>query len=99
MLFNTLKWLPFYAETLINKCAILYRRIEHAVPEYLMDSLKLNSSRHPRNTGFASLNFITPTYKRKTEGGSSFVESAIQDWNNLNCEIRKQPRVKSLSAP
>ena len=38
-LFNQLSWLPFYLETHISMCSLLFKRLQLAVPEYLLESL------------------------------------------------------------
>ena len=95
-LFNKLEWLPFYMETYINMCTVLYKRCHCSVPEYLMDTLKLNSSSHTRNTRFCDLNYVTPRYLRKSEGGRTFLVNAISLWNNLPPFLKKQSLVKSF---
>ena len=42
-LFSELGWIPFYEEEKISKCCILYRRIQNNVPDYLINTLTLNS--------------------------------------------------------
>ena len=73
------------------KCALLYKRIQLKVPGYLIEQLKLNSSVNSRNTRFSNLNylnFLTPKYTRKTEGGKTFTVTSIQEWNNLPAELK-----------
>ena len=82
-LFNRLQWLPFYNEAKIAKCSIIFKRTQHSVPEYLLESLKCNSDAHSRKTRYCKLNFICPKFNRKTEGGKSFHVSAVQLWNSL----------------
>ena len=53
-LFNKLKWLPLYTDTLISKCAILFKRIQLSVPDYPIEALKLNSSLHSRSNRFST---------------------------------------------
>lgn len=95
-IFIKLKWLPFYNETAISKCSILFKRIQHMVPQYLLESLKLNSSLHGRTTRIAGLNFVTPRYIRKTEGGRTFTVTSIEKWNSLPVNIKKQATLKSF---
>ena len=95
-LFNKLKWLPFYTDTLISKCAILFKRIQLSVPDYLIEALKLSSSLHSRNNRFSKLNFLTPRYRLKTEGGSTFLVTAIEQWNMLGADLKKEITVKSF---
>ena len=45
-LFNRLQWLPFYVDTKVAQCCILYKRTQLAVPDYCIHSINLNSSRH-----------------------------------------------------
>ena len=95
-LFNKLKWLPFYTDTLISKCAILFKRIQLFVPDYLIEALKLTSSLHSRNNRFSKLNFLTPRYRLKTEGGRTFLVTAIEQWNMLGADLKKEITVKSF---
>ena len=95
-LFNKLKWLPFYTDTLISKCAILFKRIQLSVPDYLIEALNFNSSLHSRNNRFSKLNFLTPRYRLKTEGGSTFLVTAIEQWNMLGADLKKEVTVKSF---
>ena len=97
-LFNKLQWLPFYNDTKIAKCALLYKRTQFTVPEYFIDSIKLNSSIHKRNTRFCNYNFVTPKYQRVSEGGRSFVVTAIQLWNSLTSDLKKQSSLKSFKS-
>lgn len=97
-LFNKLRWLPFYNEAKIAKCSIMYKRTQRTVPEYLIDSLVMNSDVHSRNTRYAKCNFSCPKYNRITEGGRSFTVSAVQLWNNLPVEIKSKPSLKSFKS-
>ena len=62
-LFNRLHWTPFYNESRITQCSILFKTIQLTVPEYLIESLRLNSSVHVRNTRFSKfkLNILDST--------------------------------------
>lgn len=82
-LFNKLQWLPFYMDNNISMCSLLFKSLQLSVPEYLIETLKLNKSLRSRNTRFYGLNFITPRYNRNTEGGRTFIVKAINKWNNL----------------
>ena len=44
------KWLPFYEQAKITKCAILFKRLQGIVPAYLKTLLKLSSETHSRET-------------------------------------------------
>ena len=57
-IFNKLEWLPFYVESNKAKCALLYKRIQHEVPHYMIEQLKLNNYVNSRNTRFAGLNTV-----------------------------------------
>ena len=72
------------------------KRIQLSVPDYLIEALKLNSSLHSRNNRFSKLNFLTPRYRLKTEGGSTFLVTAIEQWNMLGADLKKEITVKSF---
>ena len=38
-LFNTLNWIPFYRESHINQCALIYKRLKGNTPNYLNELL------------------------------------------------------------
>ena len=66
--FNTLNWTPFYRESHINQCALIYKRLEGNTPNYLNELSILNSSMHTRNTRYCNLNLFCPRYSYATEG-------------------------------
>jgi len=43
-LFNTLKWVPFYAESYVNQCILIYKRLNGNTPEYINDLLYLSET-------------------------------------------------------
>ena len=88
-LFNKLGWIPFYEQHKIDKCIIMYKRINGYLPNYLNEHLILNNKRHSRNTRYSSINAVCPKYRRETEGGRSFAVSATRLWNSTPIEIRK----------
>ena len=49
-LFNTLNWIPFYAESFVNRCTLTYKRRNGNTPEYINDLLIKNSEIHNRTT-------------------------------------------------
>ena len=51
-LFNTLNWIPFYRESHINQCALIYKKLKGNTPNYLNELLIINSSIHTRNTRY-----------------------------------------------
>ena len=57
-LFNKLGWIPFYEQHKIDKCIIMYKRINGYLPNYLNEHLILNNKRHSRNTRYSSINAI-----------------------------------------
>jgi hypothetical protein len=71
-MFNSLDWLPFGVDSYINRCGLIFKRVNGQTPSYLKETLKLNSDIHTRNTRFCNLNFICPKFKKSTEGGRSF---------------------------
>ena len=88
-LFNKLGWIPFYEQHKIDKCIIMYKRINGYLPNYLNEHLILNNKRHSRNTRYSSINAVCPKYSKETEGGHSFAVSATRLWNSIPIEIRK----------
>ena len=82
-LFNTLKWVPFYAESYVNRCAVTYKRLNGNTPEYINDLLIRNSDTHNRSTRFCNINLMCPRFKRSTEGGRAFAVRATKEWNKL----------------
>ena len=89
MTFNELGWIPFYEEAKISKCCILYRRIKNNVPDYLINTLTLNSQFHSRENRYSNLNYICPNYNRVTEGGRTFNVTAVKLWNSLSIDLKK----------
>ena len=92
-LFNKLSWIPFYEQCKIDKCSILYKRVNGYLPGYLNDHILINSNVHSRSTRYANVNAICPKYKRETEGGKTFTVSSIKLWNKLPIDIRKADSV------
>ena len=88
-LFNKLGWIPFYEQHKIDKCLIMYKRINGHLPNYLNEHLILNNERHSRNTRYSSINAVCPKYVRETESRRSFAVSATRLWNSIPIEIRK----------
>ena len=66
-LFNILKWVPFYAQSHVNRCALIYKRLNGNTLECINDLL-LNSDTHNRSTHFCNINLMCPRSKRSTEG-------------------------------
>ena len=95
-LFNRLGWVPFYVESRIALCTLVYKRSRGMVPSYLKDCLKKNSENHSRSTRYCNLNFLCPNIKRKTEGGRTFAVSACVEWNSLPIQTKRAPSIKSF---
>ena len=73
-----LGWIPFYEQHKIDRCIIMYKRINGYLPSYLNEHLILNNKRHSRNTRFSSINAVCPKYRRETEGGCSFANNTVE---------------------
>ena len=86
-LFNKLGWIPFYEQHKIDKCIIMYKRINGCLPNYLNEHLI--NKRHSRNTRYSSINAVCPKYRRESEGGRYFAVSATRLWNSTPIEIRR----------
>ena len=95
-LFNKLSWIPFYEQCNIDKCSILYKRVNGYLSGYLNDHILHilnNSNVHSRSTRYANVNAICSKYKRETEGCKTFTVSSIKLWDNLPIDIRKADSV------
>ena len=53
--FNKLSWIPFYEQSRIDKCPIIYKHINRTLRIYLNDHIIINNNRHVRNTRYASI--------------------------------------------
>lgn len=93
-LFNSLKWVPFYAESYVNRCALTYKRLNGNTPQYINDILIRNSDTHNRQTRFCNLNLMCPRFKRSSEGGRAFAVRATKEWNKLSVDIKRSTSVK-----
>ena len=95
-LFNKLSWIPFYEQSRIDKCFIIYKRINRTLPIYLNDHIIINNNRHARNTRYANINIVCPKYRKETEGGRTFSVSAVKLWNSVPLDIRKADSLPCL---
>ena len=86
-LFNSLGWISFKEEALINLCAVVLKRLNGNTSKYLDILLKRNSDVHDRNTRFSNVNLVSPLFKKSTEGGRNFTVRTIRDWNNLDIKL------------
>ena len=97
VLFNNLNWLPFTKQSLIKRCALVYKRVHNYItPIYLNSLLVRNSEIHNRATRHSNINLVCPKYKRKTEGGRTFTIRTIKDWNCNNANIRNNGSLASF---
>ena len=81
VLFNKSNWLSFTNESLIKRCAPVYKQVHNYITlSYLNVLLVKNSEIHNRATRHSNINLKCPAkYKRKTEGGRTFTIKTIQD--------------------
>ena len=86
---SKLSWIPFYEQSRIHKCSIIYKRINETLPIYLNDHIIINNNRHARKTRYANINIVCPKYRRETEGGRTFSVYAEKLWNSVPLDIRK----------
>ena len=97
VLFNNLNWLPFTKQSLIKRCALVYKGVHnYFTPSYLNSLLVRNSEFHNRATRYSNINLIFPKYKRETEGGRTFTIRTIKDWNCMNANIRNNGSLASF---
>ena len=96
VLFNNLNWLPFTKQSLIKRCALVYKRVHNYImPSYLNNLLVRNSEIHNRATRHSNINLMCPKYKRKS-GGRTFTIRIIKDWNCMNANIRNNGSLASF---
>ena len=95
-LFNCLKWLPFYEEAKVTRCAFAYKKVRGDLPSYLKELLKLNSSLHGRSTRYWNYNLLCSSYKRQTEAGRTFAVQTCQTWNGLPLDLRRKESLNSF---
>ena len=86
-LFNKFNRIPFYKEAVIAKCSLAYKRLNSKLPNYLMNTLIPNGTRHTRATKYYNFNLSCPRYKRETEGGRTFVVTTCKAWHNMPLEL------------
>ena len=86
---SKLSWIPFYEQSRIDKCSIIYKRINGTLPTYLNDHIIINNNRHTRNTRYANINIVCPKCRRETEAGRTFSLYAAKLWNSVQLDIRK----------
>ena len=87
----TLKWVPFYAESYVNQCVLIYKRLNGNTREYINDLLIRNS-----DTRFCNTNLMCLRFKRITEERRAFAVRATKEWNKLRLDIKQSTSVKSL---
>ena len=61
-IFNKLNWIPFYDETNINKCCIVYKCLQGIAPAYLVNRLSKVSEISSRSTRYSDINLRCPRY-------------------------------------
>ena len=97
VLFNNLNWLPFTKQSLIKRCALVYKWVHNYImPSYLNSLLVRNSEIHNGATRHSNINLICPKYKRKTEGGRTFTIRTTKDWNCMDASIRNNGSLASF---
>ena len=66
-LFNSLGWIPFKVEALINQCPVGLKRLNGNTPKYVDILLKRISDIHDWNTRFSNVKLVCPLFKKSTE--------------------------------
>ena len=72
-LFKKLGWIPFFQEAKINKCSIIYKRLNGDCPGYIEDLLKRNCDVHfkAEQTWSHKLG-LSPLQKRNRRGANFY---------------------------
>jgi len=95
VLFNNLNWLPITRQSLIKRCALVYKRVHNYItPSYSNSLLVRKSKIHNRATRHSNINLMCP--KRKTEVDRTFTIRIIKDWNFMNANIRSNGSLASF---
>ena len=66
-LFNKLSRIPFYEQSRIDKCSIIYKRINGTLLSYLNDYIIINNNRHVQSTRYANTNILCPAEKPRAD--------------------------------
>ena len=88
-LFNKLTWIPFYDETKINKCSIIYKCLQGDTATYLSEKIIQVSDLSSRTTRYSNITLRCPRYIREKEGGKTFINTSTKLWNSLPTSIRQ----------
>ena len=88
--------IPFYEQSRIDKCSIIYKRINGTLLSYLNDYIIINNNRQVRSTRYANTNILCLKYRRETEGGRTFSVSSAKLWNSVPLDIRKADTLPCL---
>ena len=94
--FKKLGWIPFYDEVKINKCILVFKKLNGDVPSYIDKLFITNQSIHSRQTRHGGYNLVCPGYTRSSEVGRSFTISSIKLWNSLPPEIKRKQSIGSF---
>ena len=69
VLFNNLNWLPFTKQSLIKRCALVYKQVHnnnyYITPIYLNSLLVRNSEIHKQATRHSNINWCAPSINEK----------------------------------
>ena len=95
-LFKRLDWLPFYDEINVNKLCLLYKCLNGQCPEYLGSRLVRVSDLSTRTSRYGAITIRCPRYNRDTEGGKTFLITAVKLWNSLPINIRSSTSINAF---
>ena len=88
-IFNKLNWIPFYDETNINECCIVYKCLQGIAPAYLANRLSKVSEISSWCTRYLDINL-------RCHIGKTFMFAASKLWNSLPVHIRRSPNLISF---
>ena len=84
-----------HIDMLCNKLA--KRIVNGLAPDYLVNKFpKVSDISKRRSSRFSNVTFVTPKYNRETEGGKSFIVSAIKLWNSIPAIIRLSSNIRTF---
>ena len=96
--FKKLCWIQFYGEVKMNKCILIFKKINGDVPSYIDELFTTNTSIHGRQTRPGGYNLVCPRYNRSSEVGKFFTISSIKLWNSIPSEIKRKQSIASFES-
>ena len=76
---------------------MVFKIMNGLAPDYLVNKFsRVSDISKRRSSRYGNITFVCPKYNRETEGGKSFVVSAIKLWNNIPTTIRLSSNITTF---